>query len=79
MSEYAQFWRDVRVSRGLSQFEFAAHAGVGGQFVSNVERDLCRYSIRHIRRLIRRLALNPNEILELVLLEEEKKIRAVLK
>lgn len=52
VSNYAMQMRQLRKDKGLSQSELARKFGMTtGQFISNVERGLCRYSTKHYRVL----------------------------
>jgi transcriptional regulator with XRE-family HTH domain len=64
-SEMAQFLKEKRIDRGLSQSAVAKMVGFGSpQFVSNWERGLCSPSLNSLPKLSRLLKIRESEIIE---------------
>lgn len=74
MKPYARFWRKVRQNHALTQAEMAFRLGISAATVTQVERGLRRYSLAQTILLIKRLDLNPETVVALLLENEEKKL-----
>lgn len=75
MSKYAKFWREQRTTRKMTQVRWGKCIAVSGQFVSNVERGMCAYSLPQTRKLMGHFKLDLEGVLDAILAQEESKIR----
>ena len=76
---YGSYFRSKRIERGLSQRQLAHSLGfAASQHVSNVERGLAKYSLASVMIMIKTLGLDQAEIVNLIMREEEVRIRRVL-
>lgn len=80
MNHYGRFWQRARKAKGWTQVELAERLGLmTAQFVSNVERGIARYPLIYMPKLIRLLKVEPQEVMDLILREEARRIRQELK
>ncbi len=59
--------RKKRIELGITQKELAQHLGVHMQLVSNMERNLCPFPIKHIFSIIKKLNFDEQWFVENIL------------
>ena len=79
-ADFGRFLADARVDAGVTQAEVAEGLGLASaQFVSNVERGLCLPPVKHIRPWSKLIKVNPERMVDNILLVERARILTVLR
>ena len=73
------YLKDKRSSKGLTQSDVARKLGYSTpQFISNIERGLCAPPVKNLKVLVKLYKLDPEELLDIILNEEESSLRKAL-
>ncbi len=76
----ADFWKNARLKRELSQAEVAKLLGYSSpQLISNWERGLCNPPKKDLSQLLKLYKLNVDDYIELVIAFEKAQLKKLLK
>ena len=84
-SNIGQLIKESRINVGLSQKILGQlifngeNATVNGQFISNIERELCGLPYNKITTVSRVLQIDQDELIEAILMDEAEKIHSEIK
>ena len=79
MKQLSKLIKEKRKDANLSQSELSVALGYkNGQFISNIERDLCGVPLKKAGLLCELIVIDPNEFKAVLMFDFENKIDAAL-